>query len=209
MQALKKIFFSTLILLCALSATAQGGATIEKFSQLTRPLKCWVFRHPFAARRAFRITEDVLNITDSISRVKTLDGDKNGGQVDAFRHSYWMAILSQNIGWRKAIGLGKAHEKSNYLDYKKHKLEDGAHPDKISCDMDLFNNAVGAAIGKDNQQAKGVDLQILIIDAIRAGEMKIIKKDSLGNFLDDTGKIIPMDSIQGKWENRKCLVKSN
>lgn len=188
---------------------AQQESVFKKFSQLSRPEKYWAFRHPFTAKKAWKITQDVLKVTDSIAGVKTLDGDQNGGQVDAFRHSYWMASLAQSIGWRKALKLGRSHEKANYIDFKKHRLEDGAHPDKPSGDMDIYNNKAGATIGKENKNVSGKDLQILIIDAIKAGKMKIIKKDSLGNFLDEKGIIIPADSLQGKWINNKCLVGSD
>jgi len=43
-----------------------------------------------------------------------LDGDASGGQVDAFRHAYWMARLHQEIGKRAAFSLGKSHEKENW-----------------------------------------------------------------------------------------------
>ena len=43
-----------------------------------------------------------------------LDKDPSGGQVDAFRHAYWMARLNEEIGKNAAKSLGKAHEKENY-----------------------------------------------------------------------------------------------
>ncbi|MFH0865020.1 MAG: hypothetical protein V1904_02410 [Bacteroidota bacterium] len=209
MKPFLKLFIPFLLFLFSASLNAQNNSVFKKFSQLSRPEKCWAFRHPFAAKKAWKITKNVLKVTDSIAGVKTLDGDQNGGQVDAFCHSCWMASLAQRIGWRKALKLGRAHEKANYIDYKKHRLEDGVHPDKASGDMDIYNNKVGAAIGKENKNVTGKDLQILIIDAIKAGKMKILKKDSLGNFLDEKNNIIPDDSMKGKWDNGKCIVNSN
>jgi hypothetical protein len=209
MKIFSKIFLLFFFIVISLSLKSQHTFVFEKFSQLNRPEKCWAFRHPFIVKKAWKITQEVLKVTDSIANVKTLDGDRNGGQVDAFRHSYWMATLAQNIGWRRALGLGRAHEKANYIDFKKHRIEEGTHPDKAGSDMDLYNNKVGAITGKENKNVAGKDLQILIIDAIKAGKMKIIKKDSLGNFLDMSGIIIPADSLPGKWESAKCLVNSN
>jgi hypothetical protein len=39
--------------------------------------------------------------------------------------------------------------------------------------------------------------------------MKIIKKDSKGNFLTCDGVLISEKSLKGKWVNNKCLVASN
>jgi hypothetical protein len=188
---------------------AQKASVYKKFCELSRFEKCWVLFHPFIARKTWSITQQILLVNDSLAKTTTLDGDKNGGQVDAFRHAYWMASLSENIGWRKALKLGRAHEKANYLDYKKHILEEGQHPDKASGDMDLYNNNIGIEIGKENINVKGQELQQLIISGILAGKMKIIKKDTHGNFLDEQNNIIPSDSLKGKWNNGKCLVNSN
>jgi len=118
-------------------------------------------------------------------------------------------MLSQHVSWRKARRLGNAHEKGNYLDYKKHRLEEGTLPDKISSDMDLWNNDVGLQIGKMNAKISSDSLKTIVIGYIRNGKMKIIKKGSLGEFLDINNKIIPADSLKGKWENQKVLINSN
>ena len=188
---------------------AQKISALKKFKELSRPEKYWVFKHPFVAKKAWRITQEVIKVTDSVAYINTLDHDRNGGQVDAFRHAYWTASLVQHIGWRKVLKLGKAHEKGNYFDYLKHRLEDGSHPDKADGDMDLFNNEIGIKYGRKDKHISETDLQIMIIDAIIVGKMKIIKKDSLGNFLDEKNNIIPADSLKGRWANAKCLINSN
>ena len=100
--------------------------------------------HPFVAKRAYDCTKYVVAAVDSLKRAGTIGTDHNGGSLDAFRHAYWMANLSSAIGSRKALKLGKAHEKGNYLEYKRHRLEDSILPDSVSCAMDLANNRVGA-----------------------------------------------------------------
>ena len=138
-----------------------------------------------------------------------MDGDANGGKVDAFRHAFWMTLLSQKMRWRKAYRLGKAHEKGNYLDYKKHCLEDGAFPDKVSSDMDLWNNNIGLQIGATNKGISSDSLKSIVIEHIRNGKMKIIKKNIQGQFLDINENIIESDSLKGKWENQKILINSD
>jgi hypothetical protein len=203
-----KIFF-IIFLLLPFSLQAQNNSAFKKFSQLSRPEKFWVIRHPFIAKKTLTITQKVLLVTDSIAKTTTLDGDKSGGQVDAFRHAYWMASLAQNIGWRKALKLGRAHEKANHIDFKKHRLEEGQHPDKASGDMDIYNNKVGIEIAKANKKLIRHEMQQEVTSSILAGKMKIIKKDSLGNFLGENNNIIPADSLKGKWNNGKCLVNSD
>ena len=179
---------------------------MKKFKQLSGPEKCWVLWHPFAAKKALKITEETRKITEEVKKEKLLKGNGNGGQVDAFRHTFWLANLTHGIGWRRARKLGKAHEKGNYIDYKKHQLEDGVVPDKRSSDMDYYNNDVGIKIGKI---ANETELKYIVIEAVKEGRCKIIKTDDSGNFLDVEGNVIARENLKGKWENEKCLVNSN
>src|SRR5438045_3039471 len=73
----------------------------EGFHRLSRPEKWWVIFHPFIDKKTFRLTQDARSAAGEIVKEQLLDGDENGGQVDAFRHAYWMALLSQHICWRK------------------------------------------------------------------------------------------------------------
>ncbi len=183
--------------------------SVKNFLKLSRPEKCWVLTHPFKAKRAYKVSIEARHKADSLAKTPMLDKDANGGMVDAFRHAYWMARLSQTMKAKKALKLGYAHEKGNYLQYKKHKTEDGSIPDKISSDMDIFNNKIGAQIGDSLKNTPPEKLEEIIIDAILQGKMKIILKDKNGNYLDCNYNIIPTDSLKHKWINNKCLVNSN
>ena len=179
------------------------------YSKLSKPEKTWIFFHPFKAKKAYAISMETARIKDSIKELNVVGKDNNGGQLDAFKHSYWMARLTQGIGKRAALSLGKAHEKGNYQSFKKHRLEDGLLPDKPSTDMDLHNNQVGINIGKrfiDDSKYKIVDI---IVDSIRDGKMRILAKNDKGEFLDCNHKKIPLDSLRGKWNTKKCLIPSN
>ena len=187
----------------------EAQSTLKQFFKLPHPEKCWVMTHPFKAKRALKISKEARQKADSIANTPTLNGDKNGGQVDAFRHSYWQARLTQTIGKRASYKLGKAHEKGNYIYYKRHKLEDGTIPDKISTDMDLFNNSVGIGVTSENKNLSKTEIETILISKIKNGYLRIIAKDKNGNFLDCNGNIIDKNNLKGKWENNKCLVKSN
>ena len=169
-------------------------------------MNLYLIFHPFVAKKALQVSKEVRKVTNEIKEANLLKGNGNGGQVDAFRHTFWMASLTLEIGSNKAKSLGDAHEKGNHKDYKKRKLEDGVVPDKVSSDMDYFNNDVGINIGELTTE---FDLKEVVVEAVKEGRCKIIKMDDEGNFLDIEGNIIPMEKLKGTWENEKCLVNSN
>lgn len=181
------------------------NTTLGQFKKLSCPEKRWVIFHPFVAKKALKVSLEAREITAEIKQQKLLVGTGNGDQIDAFRHTYWMARLAQEIHWRKANRLGKAHEKGNYQQFKKGKLEDDVLPDKISSEMDLFNNKVGLNLGKLNKEK---ELKNEVLNLVKDGKCKIIKTDAEGNFLDEKNKLIPLEELKGKWETRKVLVDS-
>jgi len=180
----------------------------QSFKKISKPEKKWVFFHPFKAKKAFQISKEAEKTKDSIGSFGNIGKDNNGGQLDAFKHSFWVARLTQKIGKRAALSLGKAHEKGNYKTYTKRKLEDGYLPDKASSTMDLFNNNVGANFGVRYKKTSKKNLVQHLLKALENGELRILNKDNLGNFLDYKGQIIPLDSLRHRWETKKCLVKS-
>lgn len=202
---MKKMFlFLTLIL----TFQTYSQSNLKSFFKLSGPKRTWVLFHPFKAKKALQISKETKRVADSIKKSNLLDGDASGGQVDAFRHAYWMARLTQELGKRAARSLGKAHERENYLTYKKSKLEDGVIPDEISSIMDLHNNEEGLNLISKKSKVSKNGLIYRIVNAITSGKMKIIKKDKNGNFLTCDGKIIKNEELRGKWKNNKCLETS-
>lgn len=193
-------------LFCTISMFSQSS--LKSFFDLSGPKRTWVFFHPFKAKKSLAISKETNKVAASIGKSDLLDGDASGGQVDAFRHAYWMARLSQEIGESAARSLGKAHEKENYLTFKNNKLEDGIVPDEISSEMDLYNNEQGLKLVSANKNMSKEVLINTIVKAIKSGKMKIIKKDNKGNFLNADGKPISKQSLKGKWKNNKVLVSS-
>ncbi len=201
---MKKIFFF-FFLLFSFSIYSQS-----KFSKLSRPEKIWVFAHPFVAKKAMLASKHVLMVTDSISKLGIIGNDNNGGRLDAFKHSYWMVYLSFKIGCRKALKLGKAHEKGNYQQWKRKMLEDSILPDSVSSEMDLKNNKEGIRIYKD---CKHIHFKAELIDKtlqeLAEGKLYIIKKDSNKNYLTCDSQLIRLDEWKGKWSIPKCLIASS
>ena len=204
-----RIKFLLFFLFLSVNIESHSQSKTKQFFKLSTPEKCWVIFHPFKVKRAFYIMQDALKTTDSISKTNLIDDDLNGGQLDAFKHSYWMARSTQKIGERASIKLGKAHEKGNFRSFKEGKREDGFLPDQPSSEMDLYNNNVGVEIAKKYPEHSKFEMILTVIDEVKAGSMKILKKDCEGNFLTCSGEIIPKESLKGSWENKKCLVDSS
>jgi hypothetical protein len=202
------VFSSACLMLSCFHSEAQINYKNE-WKNLSRPEKCWVYFHPFIAKKTFRLTQKARAASKEMKADARLDADENGGKVDAFRHAYWMALLSQNICWRKARWLGKAHEKGNYLDFKKHKTEEGVLPDSASGAMDLYNNKIGIAIGRSGKKIPEDELKAIVRDSVLTGKMKIVLKNKNGDPLDCSGNKIDPEKYRHTWNIPKCLVSSN
>ncbi len=203
---MKKVLFFYVLFF---SFLGHSQSNFQRFKKLSCAEKTWTILHVFKAKKAYLITKEAQHVADSIAKTPLLDGDKSGGQVDAFRHAYWMARLHQVIGKRAAKSLGKAHEKANYQQYKNSSLEDGEAPDKVSSDMDLYNNNIGLSFTQKGVPHPKNGLIYKIINAILAGKLKTIKKDSMQNYLTCDDKLITQKELKGKWKNNKCLMNSN
>ncbi|MBW6483636.1 MAG: hypothetical protein K0B10_11325 [Vicingaceae bacterium] len=188
-----------------MSSQAQINNKIQ-WEKVSCAEKWWAIKHLFVVKKAKKITTESRKMVEDVKKENLLKGNGYNLQIDAFRHTYWMARLTQEIGERRAKSLGKAHEKGNYQLYKKRKNEAVILPDKVSSEMDLFNNEVGIYLGK---KASNFELKELIIEAVLNGKCKIILMDENQHFLDCEGLIIPKEELIGKWENRKCLVNSD
>lgn len=208
-NTMPKIFFTAGLFLVFNSNVMAQKSTIQQFMNLPYPEKIWVCFHPFVASKALRIGIYARDYSLKMKDDPDLDGDYNGGQVDAFRHAFWMALLSKEIGSRSARWLGKAHEKGNEIQFKKKLLEDGSLPDFTTCEMDLKNNEIGIEINDEYPDAERDDLANIIKQYIIEGRMFIIKKDQAGRFLNSTGKVIPDSLHLGLWHNPKTLVASD
>ncbi len=201
----KVLFFCGFIM----SFYCHSQSNWQRYKKLSCAEKTWTIFHVFKAKKAYLISKEAQHVADSIAKTPLLDGDKNGGLVDAFKHAYWMARLHQEIGKNAALSLGKAHERGNYQQYKKHALEDGETPDEISSKMDLHNNTIGIRFTKKGVPYPKNGLIYRIVNAIYAGELKVIKKNKHKQFLTCKNELITKKELKGKWENNKCLVNSN
>jgi hypothetical protein len=202
-----KFIFLITIFFSYLGVNAQSP--LRQFSKVSHAERVWAVLHPCCAIKAFHISQHVLDYLQKMPLDSINDGDGNGGNLDAFRHMLWMSSLSQKIGKRRALSLGRAHERGDKQFFnKKRKSYDGELPDQTGSEMDLKNNLIGVDLGL---RLKGCSEQTLA-DSIRqlmaSGKVWRIKKDTAGNFYDIDGNKIDLRKYQGKWQNPKCLMRT-
>jgi hypothetical protein len=213
-RRLRQIFLLQTLLIPLLLLTltpnqAPAQSKFKRFTQLPRPVRNWTLGHLWVANRVWNISNRALALTDSMRYSPELDGDFDGGKLDAFRHGIWMALLVQEIPWKKAERLGEAYERGNYLDFKRGKIEDGAFQDAASSSMDLTNNSSGREIGANHRNASEADLIQAVLFGIQVGDFVMILKDNHRNSIRPNGEVIKMDPAAPKWENGRSVVPTN
>jgi hypothetical protein len=205
-----KSSFHAVGFLVTLLVTLSLQVEATPWKNISRPEKVWSVFHPVKAMKVKRCADRARFVTDSLEDTGTLT-DKNGGQLDAFRHAYWMALMIlEGMNEHVVRKIGERHEKGNYLDFKRGKTEDSFRPDSLGSVMDLRNNEKGIETGKLNiGTIPKTSVIQQIISKIWNGEMVILRKDSTGNYLDCSGKVVDLMVYNKSWYIPKCLVSSD
>jgi hypothetical protein len=144
-----------------------------------------------------------------VKNAKQLDDFESGGTLDAFRHAFSMAYLSQKVNIKKLRKLGIAHEKGNKLKFEKSKLEDGERADSLACEMDLRNNELGFLIGSRNKNLEIDALKLEMLSQIKQGNAWILKRNAKNEYISCNNEPILIDNYKNQWFLPKCMVKSN
>jgi hypothetical protein len=117
-------------------------------------------------------------------------GSHDDDHNDAFRHAFWNALMTTDIGEGFASQFATAHEGVP-----------GNPPNREA--MDLYNNEVGRRIASDNPGASHSELADLIEQAINNGELLVI--DANGDLawsnqvpLGQCGLSTPDDPLPGR-----------
>ncbi|MGF0319866.1 DUF6973 domain-containing protein [Nocardia fluminea] len=129
---------------------------------------------------------DYVKITEAASdRAKELYPDSElEGQGDAFRHTYWNALMTQRFGEEWTTEFTTAHEKS------------GSNIAQREA-MDLFNNSRGREIGLANPDASPEELRQIIQSEISNGTLVVVEtKDANGT--DHAPKLAYSNIDQGR-----------
>lgn len=196
------MLLKSVLFFCLMAFTFVSGQKLSHYE------KRWAFYHPIAALRVKQISKKCFKIYNQPIITAQLDKNANGGKLDAFRHTFFMAAFAQKIKVKKIKKLGIAHEKYNYKQFLKNEVENGELPDSLGTIMDLKNNDLGFEIGIKYKNEDLVKLSEIVIAAINNGEAAIIKRNKVGDYVDCNGNAIILPK-QKKWSNNKCLVKSN
>lgn len=191
------------ILLCGLCLVSHA-----QLPRVTRSEAAWALLHPFAAIKLKRISREVSRVYQLEKHKPPLDGLDNGGTSDAYRHAFFMAGFAQHIGTRKLRRLGRAHEKANYRNFKKHRREEGELADSLSMVMDLWNNELGFELGSSQRYITLQELSAHVIRAIQNGEARIMRRNNQGSYLDCNGNVLDIEQFKDQWQVPKCLVPS-
>lgn len=198
------------LILLLLHFSAEGKGKLKAWRSLSRPEKCWTLVHPFKARKVYECAQRARFVTDSLEKAEVLK-DGNGGQLDAFRHAYWMALMiDAGLSEKTVRRVGQRHEKGDFINFRKGRTEDGTRTDSLASVMDLLNNESGIKLGiQFHNGDKKISLIQSIIIQIWDGNLSILRKDFSGNYLTCKNDVIDLTQYDGQWFIPKCLQKSN
>ncbi|MFL5752263.1 MAG: DUF6973 domain-containing protein [Bacteroidia bacterium] len=182
----------------------------SSFSKLSKYEKRWAMAHPFAALKVKKLSKSIFEVYQQMKNSGQPDRYENGGKLDAFRHTFAMAVLSTRLSSAKIRKLGEAHEKGNYLDFIKGRAEEGELPDSIGTLMDLKNNDVGISIGKAlrGKKVSLTEIRNEVLNSIAGGNAFYIKRSISGAYLDCYNRPIDMDKFRSRWAIPKCLIST-
>jgi hypothetical protein len=197
----KKIIFLICIAFQSVSSAAQTPS-------LSLYEKRWALRHPVTALRIKKISRQLLPLYQDTLARERLDRYASGGQLDAFRHVFYMAAFAQKINVSKLRELGRAHEKANYEQFKRGGQEEGEVPDSLGSVMDLANNELGFKMGTKYKKMSLNELRSLVIQAVWEGEATILIRNAYGRYVDCNGREITAQELR-RWNTPKCLDHSS
>ncbi|TMP70107.1 hypothetical protein CWB76_12040 [Pseudoalteromonas sp. S1609] len=133
-----------------------ASSLYDKYDHLTDDEKSYIKTHPHHVTAIMKSRDIAYSET-----TKRFGHNGRNDKSDAFRHCFWSATLSRDIGYKNALEFTNAHE-SSPLNIAEEKT------------MDLHNNSVGLRIGISNSD--NTKLSKMCNDALSAGKLKVIKK---------------------------------
>ena len=168
--------------------------------------KLWIISKPNSSLKVKKISKQVTDLTNKISKSDFQNSKLSEQEIDAFRHISLMYKLSSKIGVEKARRFGNIYES-----YNKHIFfnKPNSGYDRAGEWMDKFNNEIGIYLYLKYGQISEEKLIQEIGYQIKKGNARMIKKDSIGNSLNVDNKIIESDIWIKNWVNDRVLIQSN
>jgi hypothetical protein len=102
-----------------------------------------------------------------------------GGRIDAFRHTYWNALMVRAVGATHAKLWADAHE-NGYADNR------ATPANRVQSDMDFHNNAQGRQIGSVRSRSES-DTRRAVVTALETGALRAVRYD---NESDQVGRLV-------------------
>ncbi|WP_210686479.1 EspA/EspE family type VII secretion system effector [Mycolicibacterium sp. GESEQ-9] len=120
---------------------------------------------PLAVKDFFDIKQAAID--EASRKFPPPDGNTSDNHTDAFRHTYWNALMTQRFGEEWTRKFATAHER---------RPGDPAPREAT----DLYNNEIGRQIGMANPKASREELAAQVESAVRGGETVIVSQDGAG-----------------------------
>lgn len=112
---------------------------MSQYYKLNEKEKSILLNHPLEALKIKEATSKAMSET----QFRFGPGNHDGNSANAFRHCYWSTLLARDVGYELALKFTNTHE-----DIPGNKPKDK--------NMDLYNNAVGLKIGRDQYKSDPV-----------------------------------------------------
>ncbi|MCR4874330.1 MAG: leucine-rich repeat protein [Clostridia bacterium] len=126
------------------------------YNSLSEREKEYIRNHPFASIHILISTYDAARKAKYLFGETNIEADNN---LDAFRHSYWNALMAKKIGYELAKEFADAHE-------------DEAGSSGLPREMDLYNNEQGRLIGQQFSDLDEDSLAYKVLGKVCYGYMK-------------------------------------
>ncbi|OBB39121.1 hypothetical protein A5755_05945 [Mycolicibacterium fortuitum] len=154
--------------------TAGEYALVAELGATQGPMAVWDF---FDIKSAAE--EEAINRFPPPAPLATSDN-----RTDAFRHTYWNALMTQRFGEEWTRQFATAHER-----------RPGEPAPREA--MDLYNNEIGRQIGMTHPNASTEELADLVGSAVRNGDTVIVSMDGRGLEWSSNTQALPMGAHGG------------
>jgi hypothetical protein len=159
----------------------------------------WSLRHPVAAIKVNQLYKKAAIIYQFQKQISEPDSFSVNGKLDAFRHIFFMAVFAQKIKAQKLIRLGIAHEKANYKQFKRDPKREKVQQDSLSSIMDIKNNLIGIALGRENSTSQLSELRDKVLRYIADEKVFYISRNAKGQYINSNSQEINLSDFDGKW----------
>lgn len=150
-------------------------------------------RHPIISLQIGKVKPGVgnTNISTNASRFANAfdfeDTDaQEGSKVNAFRHTFWISIITNKWGENIGLQAGNAHEKNQNVIYEikdiySHKFKTLSDADQA---VDLLNNVIGREIGKTTSiDSTSKDIAKKVLGYYYTNGLNIVKETDDGHYV--------------------------